>query len=84
MAEYYLGGLQRIRYLQLIWQWCNYNNIPIYILSSNPSIGYYPNFFWELLNSVNLYTKKKHILYRGNLTKYQFIKTYLPFLCHNC
>ena len=83
IAEYYLGGSQRIYTLQVLWNWLYKNNIQIYILSSNPSIGRFPTFFSQLLNSVHLTIRTDHILYRGNLTKFQFIKQQLPFLSEN-
>jgi hypothetical protein len=80
IAEYYLGGRTRIKYLHTLWSWCKSNQISIYILSSNPSIGRVPLFFWDLLKSVNLPIKKKHLIYRGHLTKYQYIQQHLTHL----
>lgn len=81
IAEYYLGGPKRIVALQNFWKWCKMNKISIYILSSNPSIGRYPHFFYELLLSVGLHVKLANFIYRGHKSKYKYIQDMLPNLC---
>ena len=82
IAEYYLGGPNRLHALQVFWKWCQKHRIHIYILSSNPSIGKYPYFFKQLLASVNLPVNVNDIIYRGHKTKYKYIQDMLPNLCH--
>jgi hypothetical protein len=81
VAEYYLGGYDRIRLLRKVWKSAKDNKTPIYILSSNPSVGKYPTFFFELLNSVKLNVPLENIIFRGKRTKYEYIRDKLSFIC---
>ena len=74
VAEYYLGGPKRVRLLRKVWEMAHRKGIPIYILSSNPSVGRNPTFFYQLLGSVKLGLPLKNIIYRGERTKYEYIR----------
>ncbi len=82
VAEYYLGGCKRVRLLRKVWKAAYKNKIPIYILSSNPSVGKNPTFFYQLLASVNLHVPLKNIIFRGDRTKYEYIRDRLKFIAN--
>ena len=82
VAEYYLGGSKRIRLLRKVWEVARKNKIPIYILSSNPSVGRNPTFFYQLLASVKLNVPLKNIIFRGERTKYEYIRDRLKFIAN--
>ena len=81
VAEYYLGGTKRVKKLRKVWIEAKNNKVPIYILSSNPSVGKYPTFFNQLLKSVELNVPLKKIIFRGNLSKYEYIRENMKTLC---
>ncbi len=74
MAIYYLGGPDRVVKLKRLWKCLKARNIKIWILSSNPSVGQYPQFFVDLLGSVGLDLPRERVCYRGGLSKYQYLK----------
>ena len=74
MALYYLGGPDRVVKLKGLWKTLKAKNIKIWILSSNPSVGQYPQFFVDLLGSVGLDIPRERVCYRGGLSKYQYLK----------
>jgi hypothetical protein len=80
VAEYYLGGCKRLKLLRKVWKLAHINKIPIYILSSNPSVGKHPTFFYQLLKSVKLGVPLKHIMFRGDRTKYEYIRDKLKVI----
>ena len=77
VAEFYFGGNYRISQLQRLWNTLRMKDIPIWILSSNPAIGEVPLFFLNLLDSVGLSIRPDHLVYRGELTKYEYMKRHL-------
>ena len=81
VAEYYLGGSKRVKNLRKVWIEAKNHNVPIYILSSNPSVGKFPTFFSQLLKSVDLNVPLKKIIFRGDLTKYEYIRENMKTVC---
>ena len=83
IIEYYFGGLERIKWLKMLLDTLHNRNISIYILSANGGIGEYPHFFSEMLNNItnNNYIKPENYIYKGNLSKYNYIEQALPNLC---
>lgn len=77
VAEFYFGGNYRISRLQSLWNTLRMRDIPIWIISSNPAIGEVPLFFLNLLESVGLPIRPDHLVYRGELTKYEYMKKHL-------
>lgn len=81
VAEYYFGGTKRAQALRLLFQSINEFQIPIYVLSANRGVENYRAFFNDLLTSLGLVVPSTHLIYRGRLTKYQYIEEALPDLC---
>ena len=77
VAEFYFGGQRRIEYLRRFFNVLRDRKIPIWILSSNPAIERTPQFFLDLLTSCGLAISPHHLIYRGSLTKFQYIKKYI-------
>ena len=77
VASYYFGGETRVHQLQQLWKTLTDHGVEIWVLSSNPAIGEYPQFFLDLLDSINLPVDKSRLIYRDALTKYQYIKQHI-------
>ena len=77
VGEYYFGGNERVNVLKELWKTLINHGIEIWVLSSNPSIGRHPKFFLDLLESLDLPVDPDKLIYRGELTKYQYIKKYI-------
>ena len=77
VASYYFGGLARIEKLQQLWKAMTSRGIEIWVLSSNPAVGRFPQFFLDLLDSINLPVPKERMIWRDQLTKYQYIKQFI-------
>ena len=81
IATYYFGGTERVRALRTLFEGLNRMEIPVYILSANRGIEKYTQFFSDLLESIGIQVNPSHMIYRGRLTKYQYIEEVLPDLC---
>jgi hypothetical protein len=77
VAEYYLGGRSRYHLLRQLWKALSDQGIEIWVISSNPSIGEFPLFFLNLLESVGLHLPANRLVYRDKLTKYQYMERHL-------
>ena len=77
VACYYFGGLARIEKLQQLWKALTSRGIEIWVLSSNPAVGRFPQFFLDLLESIDLPVPKERMIWRDQLSKYQYIKQFI-------
>ena len=77
VGYYYFGGIERVRQLQKLWKALTSKGIDIWVLSSNPAVGKLPQFFLDLLDSLYLPLPNDRLIYRGPLTKYQYIKQFI-------
>ena len=85
IVEYYFGGLQRIRYLNKLFMELKKVNIPIYVLSANKGVAKHTGFFHEMLSIICGNTETipmNNMIYKGQLSKYEYIEDMLPNLCN--
>ncbi len=84
VAEYYFGGGERLNLISKLFKRLHHYQIPIYVLSANSGLVNHTDFFQELLTVVGggrQLVNRQDLMFKGHLTKYQFIQKILSNLC---
>ena len=81
IVEYYFGGNRRMLLIKKLGEALNGHNKLIYVLSANSGLSNHTDFFHEMLQIVGINIPVNHLIYKGNMSKYQYIEDALPNLC---